>query len=130
MQGSPVNLHHPIHLHGHDFYILGQGSGVYDGNMDSLTFDNPPRRDTANLPAGGYLIMGFPADNPGAWLVHCHIPYHVGMGLSWQFLERKDEILPAIGDMGEFDRTCDNWRTYWSQPLGPDRPYEMDDSGL
>jgi FtsP/CotA-like multicopper oxidase with cupredoxin domain len=54
-----------------DFYVIGQGTGVWDGRETGLKFDNPPRRDTALLPAGGWLIMGFPADNPGAWLVHC-----------------------------------------------------------
>lgn len=130
VQGDPVNLPHPIHLHGHDFYVIGQGNGVWDGDKTGLKFDNPVRRDTAMLPAGGYLIMGFPADNPGTWLVHCHIPWHVGQGLSWQFLERKDEILGAIGDMSGIDNTCSDWRKWWDGPPRPDRPYEMDDSGL
>ena len=82
------------------------------------------------LPAGGYLIMGFPADNPGVWLAHCHIPWHVGQGLSFQFLERKDEILPAFGDLAEHNRVCNNWRKYWDAPVSASRPYEMDDSGL
>jgi len=127
VQGDPVNLPHPIHLHGHDFYVIGQGPGVWDGSETGLKFNNPVRRDTAMLPAGGYLIMGFPADNPGTWLVHCHIPWHVGQGLSWQFLERKNEILGTIGDMSGVDQTCRDWRKWWD---GPDRVYEMDDSGL
>lgn len=31
--------------------------------------NNPIRRDTATLPAGGYLVLAFESDNPGAWLV-------------------------------------------------------------
>ena len=69
VQGDPVNIPHPIHLHGHDFYVLGFGPGVWDGSKAGLKFTNPPRRDTATLPAGGYLILGFPADNPGVWLM-------------------------------------------------------------
>ncbi|KAF2716610.1 multicopper oxidase [Polychaeton citri CBS 116435] len=127
VQGDPVNLPHPIHLHGHDFYVMGHGPGVWDGNVDALRFQNPSRRDTATLPAGGWLIVGFPADNPGMWLMHCHIPWHVGQGLSLQFMERKEEILSAIGDLGDFNPTCDSWNKYWNTP---GRPYGMDDSGL
>lgn len=58
------------------------------------------------------------------------IPWHVGQGLSWQFLERKDEILSTIGDLSSFNNNCDSWRRYWDVPAHPDRPYEMDDSGL
>lgn len=32
------------------------------------------------LPAGGYLVMAFITDNPGAWLMHCHI---VSLASSW-----------------------------------------------
>jgi FtsP/CotA-like multicopper oxidase with cupredoxin domain len=63
---------HPIHLHGHDFYVLGAGSGNFS-NVTELQFTNPPRRDVAMLPGGGWLVIGFITDNPGAWLMHCHI---------------------------------------------------------
>lgn len=66
---AAVQLPHPIHLHGHDFYIVGEGSGTWDGSTTGLTLNNPTRRDTATLPPGGYLLMAFPADNPGAWVV-------------------------------------------------------------
>ena len=66
---------HPIHLHGHDFVILGQGTTTYDVASTPKTFkyDNPPRRDVALLPQNGYLAIAFRPDNPGVWLVHCHI---------------------------------------------------------
>jgi hypothetical protein len=76
------NIHsiaaHPIHLHGHDFVILAQSNQTYDVSATPKTFNfnNPPRRDVALLPAGqtgGYLAIGFKPDNPGVWLVHCHI---------------------------------------------------------
>lgn len=70
---ATVQLAHPIHLHGHDYYILGSGTGVWDGSTTGLNFNNPTRRDTATLPKNGYLLMAFPADNPGMWIAHCHI---------------------------------------------------------
>lgn len=65
---TAVALPHPIHLHGHDFYLLGKGDGVWDQTTTGLNFDNPTRRDTATMPAGGYLLLAFPADNPGLWV--------------------------------------------------------------
>jgi FtsP/CotA-like multicopper oxidase with cupredoxin domain len=63
---AQIQLEHPIHLHGHDFYILdSKAHAVWDGTTTGLNLNNPTRRDTATLPAGGYLLMAFPADNPG-----------------------------------------------------------------
>ena len=64
---------HPIHLHGHDMSILAQGTGSYDSSDVTLDLTNPPRRDTAMLPASGYLVIAFETDNPGSWLCHCHV---------------------------------------------------------
>lgn len=69
-----VNIPHPIHLHGHDFYILGAGSsGWTDADREGLNYENPIRRDVAMLPANGWLAVAFLTNNPGAWLFHCHI---------------------------------------------------------
>ena len=73
-----------------------------------LNFTNPPRRDVAQLPGGGWLVIAYQTDNPGAWLMHCHIAFHVGNGLGVQFLERKSSItLPAANS--EWYNTCQNW---------------------
>ena len=59
---------HPIHLHGHDFYVLGQGEGTYN-NDAMLNFQTPTRRDTASVPGSGWLALAFQSNNPGAWLM-------------------------------------------------------------
>ena len=66
---------HPIHLHGHDFFVLGQGGGQFSSSdtFSKLNFATPPRRDTASVPGGGWLVLAFPSNNPGVWLMHCHI---------------------------------------------------------
>ncbi|KAF2819653.1 laccase precursor [Ophiobolus disseminans] len=125
--GAPP-IAHPIHLHGHDSYVLGSGTGTFSAaaNMAQLRFTNPPRRDVVQLPPSGWLVIAYPTDNPGAWLMHCHIAFHVGMGLSMQFLERKQSInLPAPGS--EWYQTCDKWATY---KAGTTDVYPQDDSGL
>lgn len=61
----------PIHLHGHDFFVLASGSGTYADSNAVLQTENPPRRDVQMLPAAGYLVIAWQADNPGVWLAHC-----------------------------------------------------------
>lgn len=63
------SLSHPIHLHGHDFWVLAQDTGMYHSGTTALNTVNPPRRDVATLPGNGYLAIAFQLDNPGAWYV-------------------------------------------------------------
>lgn len=81
---APAEPPHPIHLHGHKYWVLG--SKEYDNwNYSSiddalkhgvqLNLVNPPSRDTFLLPTSGWLALRFVADNPGAWLMHCHSTY-------------------------------------------------------
>jgi FtsP/CotA-like multicopper oxidase with cupredoxin domain len=118
---TTIPVSHPIHLHGHDFFILAQGTNPWDGKVIT---DNPPRRDTAVLPGNGYLVMAWETDNPGAWLMHCHIGWHTTEGFALQFVERKGEI-EGVFDERELRRTCNNWNGY-------DVEYEIEqhDSGV
>lgn len=56
---------HPIHLHGHDFWILDQGFGTWNNQTSNFVLENSPRRDVAMLPASGHLVIAFKTDNPG-----------------------------------------------------------------
>lgn len=102
---------HPIHLHGFDFFVLAQGSGTYTSGTTTLNLDNPPRRDTAMLPSSGYLVLAFETDNPGAWLMHCHIGWHTSEGFAMQWIVRQDEITDLI-DYDSLNSTCSAWETY------------------
>lgn len=66
---TTLGVPHPIHLHGHDFFILAAAADATFDSSVTLQLDNPPRRDVATLPAAGYLVISFLTDNPGAWLV-------------------------------------------------------------
>lgn len=104
---------HPIHLHGHDFFILGQGTGSYNSsNLLSLT--NPARRDVAMLLGSGYLVLAFKTDNPGAWLMHCHIGWHTNAGLALQFVERPTEAR-ALMSYDFLNNTCATWESYTTE---------------
>jgi FtsP/CotA-like multicopper oxidase with cupredoxin domain len=67
-----VNLgmdHHPMHLHGHTFYTTGTEGGRIP--------------ETAWWPGNTVLVgvaqsrdIEFVANNPGDWMLHCHLPHH------------------------------------------------------
>jgi FtsP/CotA-like multicopper oxidase with cupredoxin domain len=119
------NVAHPIHLHGHDFWVLGQASTAYNAATTVLNYSNPPRRDVASLVPGGYLAIAFITDNPGSWLAHCHIAWHASESLAWQFVERESEITGTLTSADTFLDTCAAWDTYYT----PTVPQE-DDSGI
>ncbi|HJT71316.1 MAG TPA: copper oxidase [Terriglobales bacterium] len=68
-----INLgmdHHPIHLHGHTFFVTGTEGG--------------PIPQTAWYPGNTALVgvaqardFEFVANNPGDWMLHCHLPHHM-----------------------------------------------------
>lgn len=93
---------HPIHLHGHKFWILGSGTGnfpyasVLDVPQGVLNLHNPVYRDTADIPASGWLAIRFVTDNPGAWLMHCHMQWHLMSGFALVFVEGASEIQGVV----------------------------------
>lgn len=130
---------HPIHLHGHDFAILNQSSTPYPGFKNVvLNKNNPPRRDVALLPQNGYLVIAFRADNPGAWLLHCHIAWHASSGLGMQILENKDALADRLGKDKKkrpmLVNTCEAWNDWVSDTrnhYNPRKPNAFqDDSGI
>lgn len=73
----PMIVSHPLHWHGMDVVVLAQSNTTFDpvNSYKTFNFVNPVRRDVVLLPAGGYIAIAFRPDNPGAWLVHCHIAW-------------------------------------------------------
>ncbi|KAF8557403.1 hypothetical protein OG21DRAFT_1505349 [Imleria badia] len=83
---------HPFHLHGHVFWVLGEGDGLYQPGISPLNLTNPPRRDTLTLPGFGWVLIRFVADNPGLWAFHCHIGWHMAAGLMMQFASLPSQV--------------------------------------
>ncbi|KAL8128990.1 hypothetical protein V2J09_018145 [Rumex salicifolius] len=79
---------HPMHLHGYHFYVVGQGFGNFNPRTDPANFNlvDPPYRNTIGTPPGGWTAIRFVADNPGIWLMHCHLDVHISWGLAMAFL--------------------------------------------
>lgn len=85
---------HPFHLHGHQFQVCerpASGKGVYTGHGRNFPAV-PPKRDTLAVNAGSYAVIRFQAENPGVWLFHCHIEWHVVMGLIATIIEAPQEL--------------------------------------
>ena len=64
---------HAMHLHGHHFRAIAS-----DGAAG-------PLRDTLLLDRGETAEIAFVADNPGDWLLHCHMPGHSFSGMKTWF---------------------------------------------
>ncbi|KAK2002455.1 multicopper oxidase [Colletotrichum falcatum] len=83
---------HPFHLHGHEFQALyrapEEGGTFASANVTEEDFPAVPmRRDTLVVWPNGNIVLRFRADNPGVWLFHCHIEWHVTSGLLATFVE-------------------------------------------
>jgi FtsP/CotA-like multicopper oxidase with cupredoxin domain len=109
---------HPMHLHGHDFHVLAEGYGEWDGTVRNA--DNTLRRDVHTLQNAqnitgtvepSYLVLQFVQDNPGVWPLHCHLAWHVSGGLFMQILERPEDIVMQAFDPNVFE-LCDEWDAY------------------
>lgn len=68
---------HAMHLHGHHFRIIDRsGSSIDEGN---------PWRDTFLVGPDQTTTIAFVADNPGKWLLHCHMLEHAAAGMNTWF---------------------------------------------
>jgi len=98
---------HPFHLHGHQMFVLANGRGYFPGYEHfglkpdgkglidpavSSVIANPTRRDVATVEGFGWTLIRFVADNPGAWLFHCHTVWHSESGMAMQFLSRVNDL--------------------------------------
>jgi len=84
-------MHHPLHLHGHFFRVL-----------DSRDLSDAPLKHTVDLPPMGKRTIEFEANESGDWLFHCHLLYHMHMGMARVF--SYEEQGPAhVPDLGEHD---------------------------
>ncbi|TRY73881.1 hypothetical protein TCAL_12804 [Tigriopus californicus] len=129
-EGVPYDVSHPFHLHGHAFHVVAMerhvaneshfGPKPFPGNwlnkqvvidMDQKglierNLIDPPLKDVATVPDGGFTIFRFQADNPGYWLFHCHMSWHNHLGMGFVLkvgdldkdLPRVPQNFPTCGD--------------------------------
>jgi FtsP/CotA-like multicopper oxidase with cupredoxin domain len=63
---------HPMHLHGHSFRVITRNG------QPTL---HKEWRDTVLMAPGEKVDVAFVADNPGDWLLHCHVLEHMAGGM-------------------------------------------------
>ncbi|XP_047978908.1 laccase-3-like [Salvia hispanica] len=98
-------LDHPMHLHGHSFYVVGWGYGNFNSTRDPPNYNliDPPLQNTIAVPRAGWTAIRFVANNPGVWLMHCHFERHITWGMEMTFITRNgkgpnDTMLPPPSD--------------------------------
>lgn len=64
-------MSHPMHLHGHEFQVIGIDGKAFAGAM----------RDTVVVPPMRSVTIAFDAGTPGKWPFHCHHLYHMVSGM-------------------------------------------------
>jgi FtsP/CotA-like multicopper oxidase with cupredoxin domain len=80
-EGQTVQLHivndtdeyHPMHIHGHVFTLLARNGQPLTGS--------PVQLDSVLVGPHETYDVAFVADNPGVWMLHCHVLLHAGMGM-------------------------------------------------
>ncbi|KAF3920205.1 Laccase-2 [Arthrobotrys entomopaga] len=104
---------HPFHLHGYDFYVLSTYGAPLDERMEwgsynpfdpskpapggKFNVENPVRRDTVFIPKRGYGVIRFLPDNPGIWMLHCHLLWHQASGMAMAIHVGEDEKVSCDG---------------------------------
>ena len=91
-----VNLgmdHHPMHLHGHTFYVTGtEGGRIQEGAWWP--------GNTVLVGVAQARAVEFVANNPGDWMLHCHLPHHMMNQMSSVAGKMTRTMgMPAGGDM-------------------------------
>jgi L-ascorbate oxidase len=99
---------HPWHMHGHTFYVVGEGVDQYDPISANLIIDQniaqnrTQFRDVVTLFANrsddrndvgtpcGWIAIRFIANNLGVWLTHCHLTAHMIMAKMFVLYEHEE----------------------------------------
>jgi FtsP/CotA-like multicopper oxidase with cupredoxin domain len=102
---SPMD-HHPIHLHGYKFWVTETDAGPIP---ESARWPEV----TVLVPVGSMRAIEFYTDNPGDWLMHCHMTHHtmnqmghdipnmVGVEVPRDLEETLKKIVPGYMTMGQ-----------------------------
>lgn len=69
-------MQHPIHIHGQRFLVLST-NGQKNQNL--------VWKDTTLIQTGDTVELLVQMDNPGDWMIHCHIPEHMESGMMSEF---------------------------------------------
>ena len=129
---------HPIHMHGHTYFIAKIGYPEYYENgtikapnknlsvpsrgpakwnvttPEGISVNSTTvRKDVIIVPAGGYVVLHFMTDNPGFWFMHCHIDEHLNNGMAIAIAENTEcASTPPTPLFKETDEFCFSVETF------------------
>ena len=63
---------HPFHMHGHQFEVI---------SVDGIAPEHRVMEDTINVAIRQTVRLKMIAENPGYWMIHCHILSHAHKGM-------------------------------------------------
>lgn len=67
-----------------------------NGKLPAILERSAPVKNTIVVPGGGYVVLRFKADNPGYWLMHCHMELHHRDGMTLVFKEGEVTDMPSV----------------------------------
>lgn len=81
-------ISHSLHLHGYAFQVIDMGTrDEYESGRSSFANAThlPVIKDTITIPWRGFIKFRFRATNPGYWIFHCHLEFHIMTGMKLIF---------------------------------------------
>ena len=116
---------YPLHLHGGPFWVMRMEKFDHDINATFIERDNtncdtgdqclwidhqsynssnennnPPAKDTIQIPPGGYAYLRIPLDNRGMWLLESQINHQMTQGMS---------LVLQVGGYEQNDTLAQRW---------------------
>ncbi|CAG8486582.1 6664_t:CDS:2 [Funneliformis caledonium] len=98
---------HVFYLHGHKFWVLGQGEESIP-EYSNLNEIDPIKRDTVVVPAFGWTLIKFNIDNPRISTFSNPIVWHQNIGMLGQIVEFPKQIKKSIIPPIEWCKLCND----------------------
>ncbi|XP_063699608.1 uncharacterized protein LOC134830148 [Culicoides brevitarsis] len=101
-------MSHPFHMHGYGLTLTQMGQFrekltvelfkelEASGEIATKVGKTAAIKDTIAIPSAGYAVFRIRADNPGFWLIHCHIDHHFATGMAMLLQVGKTKHFPKV----------------------------------
>ncbi|KZV71809.1 multicopper oxidase [Peniophora sp. CONT] len=102
---------HPYHLHGHSFWVIQSAGNNTQNTIDPVMRDVVAGTTDAN-DVSSELRIRFRTDNPGPWIFHCHIDWHMATGFAIVFAEDTSNVPDEVTPPSEWDQLCPAYNSF------------------
>ena len=83
------------------------GDGDYNASLHANRLQTDVAyRDTTRFRDRSWLVLRYIADNPGVWLIHCHVSMHVPGGMAAVIVEGQDILKQNFAVPAQTMRIC------------------------